>query len=35
LLAANRGALFPDEMFADLFPTGRGRPSMPADVRPA
>ena len=24
--------LFPDELFADLFPSGRGRPSMPADV---
>lgn len=24
--------LFPDEMFADLFPSGRGRPSVPADV---
>lgn len=23
-LAAHRGELFPDEMFADLFPTGRG-----------
>ena len=32
LLAAHRGELFPDEMFADLFPTGRGRPSVPADV---
>jgi Transposase DDE domain/Transposase domain (DUF772) len=31
-LAAHRGELFPDEMFADLFPTGRGRPSVPADV---
>jgi transposase len=27
--------LFPDEMFADLFPTGRGRPSVPADVMAA
>jgi hypothetical protein len=24
--------LFPDEAFADLFPSGRGRPSIPADV---
>ena len=25
-LAEHRGAVFPDEMFEDLFPTGRGRP---------
>ncbi|GGT40433.1 hypothetical protein GCM10010176_100320 [Nonomuraea spiralis] len=25
-------ALFPDEQFADLFPSGKGRPSMPASV---
>ena len=31
-LAAHRNELFPDAMFADLFPTGRGRPSVPADV---
>ena len=31
-LAAHRRELFPDEMFADLFPSGRGRPSVPADV---
>lgn len=31
-LAEHRGALFPDELFADLFPSGRGRPSVPADV---
>jgi hypothetical protein len=31
-LVGHRGELFPDEMFADLFPTGRGRPSVPADV---
>jgi hypothetical protein len=31
-LAAHREVLFPDEMFADLFPSGRGRPSVPADV---
>ena len=24
--------MFPDELFADLFPSGRGRPSVPADV---
>jgi hypothetical protein len=34
-LAGHRGELFPDEMFADLFPTGRGRPSVPADVMAA
>jgi IS5 family transposase len=32
LLAEHRKALFPDEMFADLFGSGRGRPSVPADV---
>jgi IS5 family transposase len=31
-LAEQRLRLFPDEMFADLFPTKRGRPSVPADV---
>ncbi len=31
-LAEHRHRLFPDELFADLFPTGRGRPSVPADV---
>jgi hypothetical protein len=31
-LAAHRRELFPDEMFADLFPTGRGRPSVPGEV---
>jgi hypothetical protein len=31
-LAAHRRELFPDEVFADLFPSGRGRPSIPADV---
>jgi hypothetical protein len=31
-LAAHRRELIPDEMFADLFPTGRGRPSVAADV---
>ena len=34
-LADHRQELFPDEMFADLFPTGRGRPSVPADVMAA
>ncbi|MGQ0826250.1 MAG: IS5/IS1182 family transposase, partial [Actinomycetota bacterium] len=27
-LADHRRDLFPDEMFADLFPSGRGRPSV-------
>lgn len=31
-LADHRGELFPDELFEDLFPSGRGRPSVPADV---
>lgn len=31
-LAAHRQRIFPDELFADLFPSGRGRPSIPADV---
>ena len=31
-LAAHRDALFPEEMFADLFPSRRGRPSVPAEV---
>jgi hypothetical protein len=31
-LADHRKQLFPDELFADLFPSGRGRPSVPADV---
>jgi hypothetical protein len=31
-LAAHRRELFPDELFADLFRTARGRPSIPADV---
>lgn len=31
-LAEHRRALFPDELFEDLFPSGRGRPSVPADV---
>jgi IS5 family transposase len=32
LLAEHRRVLFPEAMFADLFPTDRGRPSVPADV---
>ena len=32
LLADPRLKLFPDELFADLFPSGRGRPSVPGDV---
>lgn len=31
-LAGQRGELFTDEDFADLFPSGRGRPSVPASV---
>ena len=31
-LAEHRRELFPEELFADLFPVGRGRPSVPADV---
>lgn len=31
-LAEHRHRLFPDDMFADLFNSGRGRPSVPADV---
>jgi hypothetical protein len=30
-LADYRKDLFPDELFADLFPSGRGRPSVPPD----
>ena len=32
LLAKHRDRLFPSELFADLFPTGRGRPSIPGEV---
>lgn len=32
LLAAHRRVLFSEAMFADLFPTGRGRPSIPVDI---
>jgi Transposase domain (DUF772) len=31
-LAEHRRGLFPDELFADLFPSPLGRPSVPADV---
>lgn len=31
-LADHRQELFPDSLFVDLFPSGRGRPSVPADV---
>jgi hypothetical protein len=31
-LAEHRQRLFPDDMFADLFGSGRGRPSVPAEV---
>lgn len=31
-LAEHRRRLFPDGMFEDLFPSGRGRPSVPPDV---
>ena len=32
LLAEHRREVFPDGLFADLFPSGRGRPSVPAEV---
>jgi Transposase domain (DUF772) len=31
-LAEHRGRVFPDELFADLFPSAKGRPSMPGAV---
>jgi hypothetical protein len=31
-LADHRSELFPDQLFADLFPSGRGRPSVPAEM---
>jgi Transposase DDE domain/Transposase domain (DUF772) len=31
-LARHRGEVFPAELFADLFPAGTGRPSLPGDV---
>jgi len=32
LLAEHRDRLFPSELFTDLFPSGRGRPSIPGEV---
>jgi hypothetical protein len=32
LLRDHRRVLFPESMFADLFPSGRGRPSIPVDI---
>jgi hypothetical protein len=32
LLASDRARLFPESMFADLFPSRTGRPSVPSDV---
>jgi IS5 family transposase len=32
LLRDHRRVLFPESMFADLFPSGRGRPSVPVDI---
>ena len=34
-LAEHRRSLFPDSLFEDMFPSGRGRPSVPADVMAA
>jgi DDE family transposase/transposase-like protein DUF772 len=34
-LATHRGQVFPDQEFADLFPSNRGRPSIPAPVAAA
>jgi transposase-like protein DUF772 len=31
-LADHRQQLFPDQLFVDLVPSGRGRPSVPAEV---
>jgi hypothetical protein len=31
-LAEHRGRLFPESMFEDLFPSGRGRPSLPPEL---
>ena len=31
-LAEHRSRLFPDGLFADLFASGRGRPSVPGEV---
>lgn len=32
LLAEHRDRLFPSQLFADLFASGRGRPSIPGEV---
>jgi hypothetical protein len=32
VLAEHRDRLFPNELFADLFPSRRGRPSIPGEV---
>ena len=32
LLRDHRRVLFPESLFADLFPSGRGRPSIPVDI---
>jgi len=32
LLAEHRRVLFPEAMFEDMFPSGRGRPSVPVDI---
>jgi hypothetical protein len=32
LLRDHRRVLFPDGLFADLFPSGKGRPSIPVDI---
>ena len=34
-LASHRQKVFPDALFEDMFPSGRGRPSVPADVMAA
>jgi IS5 family transposase len=34
-LADHRAELFPEEAFADLFPSGTGRPSVPAEIMAA
>ncbi|MFE7302799.1 IS5/IS1182 family transposase, partial [Streptomyces sp. NPDC057579] len=31
-LAGHRGVLFPAEMFADMYPSANGRPSMPPQI---
>ena len=32
LLAEHRRVLFPQVLFEDLYPSGRGRPSIPVDI---